>query len=667
MSHRIEILDPHVANKIAAGEVVERPSAVVKELVENAIDAGATKIFVEIASGGKKLIRITDNGGGISPNDMAVAFERHATSKVKVIEDIYALSTLGFRGEALASIAAVSHVEMTSKQPDLEMGQCIKLVGGKVVENLPVAAQNGTTILVKDLFFNTPARLKFMKSTAAETGAISDLMTRLALSHQEISFTYTVDQKPIFKTSGDGDAKKVIYSVLDKELAQNLVVVDIAHEGWTLKGYISKLSYTKGNRGQQIFFVNQRYIKSKILLDAVAGAYLGQLPIGRFPSAILHLEMPSEQVDVNIHPAKTEVKFHHEYQLKDWLTIGLRETIRKIDQIPEIAEIKHRYAPSSASAPSSLRETPEDVKTIVGREPDKALSVSGEPDRNLPLKTGTSLPEDFESLSDGAVKVGLKEEPKEQEVKRHMGKMLYNANRENPIPPRSSFDPKLLSKLNMADLEPEAIKQMPAALVEQTSFIKTSEGLYDDLFYIGQVFNSYLLFQKEGKLFVIDQHAGHEKVLYEKFKKDFLERQVVRQILARPLILELSHGEFSIIMGEIERMASIGFVYESFGESAIVVREVPLTFHTPATESFFKDILDGLEKLKLSPDEIWREKLIKSACKAAIKANDPMDAYEVKKLLSDLKDLEDPYTCPHGRPIIVTITQSEFEKMFKRT
>ncbi len=279
----IQILDPLVANKIAAGEVVERPSAVVKELVENAIDANSTRIYVEIQSGGKKLIRITDNGSGISPNEMQLAFERHATSKVSVIEDIYALTTLGFRGEALASIAAVSHVEMTSKQRENELGQHIKLSGGKVLEQSGAGTQDGTTIVIKDLFYNTPARMKFMKSTGAETGAISDLMIRLALSHSEVAFTYVVDGKNIFKTPGDGNAHKVIYSVLDKELAQNMMPVSFEENGWKLTGFMSKLSYTRGNRSQQIFFVNQRYIKSRMMLDAVAGAYLGQLPIGRFP------------------------------------------------------------------------------------------------------------------------------------------------------------------------------------------------------------------------------------------------------------------------------------------------------------------------------------------------------------------------------------------------
>lgn len=656
MTSRIQVLEAHVANKIAAGEVVERPAAVVKELVENAIDAGSTKIYVEIASGGKKLIRITDNGSGISPEDMAVAFERHATSKVKAIEDIYALVTLGFRGEALASIAAVSHVEMTSKQANLEMGQSIKLIGGKVVENTPVAAQNGTTIQIKDLFFNTPARMKFMKSTAAETGAISDLMTRLALSHQEVSFTYTVDQKTIFKTSGDGDAKKVIYAVLDKELAQNLIPVSIEEDGWKLTGFLSKLTFTKGNRSHQIFFVNQRYIKSKLLLDAVTGAYLGQLPIGRFPSAILHLEMPAERVDVNIHPAKTEVKFHNEMQLKDWLTLGLRKVIKAFDQIPEISEIKYREGilpPSKAMENSqSAVKHPQDSK-----EPSSPVHLGKVLYKQESTPTGSSVDR---ALTPIPTKVSDRPIAPSAPVTSHKSYVAEVAEREK-------FKPELLAKLNMADLVPNKASEMPEEIHEQTSFIKTSEGLYEDLNYIGQVFQSYLLFQKEGKLYVIDQHAGHEKILYEKFKREFMERELVRQILAKPILLEFSHGEFSLLMGEVEKMATIGFIYEAFGESAIVVREVPLAFHSPGTENFFRSIVDGLERLKISPEAIWKDRLIKAACKAAIKANDVMDVFEVKKLLEDLKVLEDPYTCPHGRPIIVTITPLEFEKMFKRT
>ncbi len=620
----INILDPLVANKIAAGEVVERPSAVVKELVENSIDAGSTKIYIEIQTGGKKLIRITDNGKGIAPEEIALAFERHATSKVTLIEDIYALTTLGFRGEALASIAAVSHVEMTSKQAQNETGQILKISGGRVVENAPIGAQEGTTIVVKDLFYNTPARLKFMKSTAAETGAISDLMIRLALSHSHICFTYVVDQKNVFKTPGDGDPYKVIYAVLDKELAQNLVPVSFEKDGWKLKGYVSKLSYTRGNRGHQIFFVNHRFIKSKMLLDTVSGAYLGQLPIGRFPSAVLHLEVPADQVDVNIHPAKTEVKFHQELILKDWLMTQLRQAIRSFNQIPEIASIKYRQEPH-------LGQTQYREQQSATQMPSQAAE---------PVKTYS------ETHIETASEKNIETDSQSYE------------------PANKPFDVSLLAHLKMADLVKETAKE---AIPEQTTFIKTSEGLYDDLVYIGQIFNAYLMFQKFGQLYVIDQHAGHEKILYEKFKAELTGKEMVRQILAKPILMTFNHSEWTAILAETEKMAQIGFIYEGFGDLSIVIREVPLAFHTPATETFFKELVDAIDRLKLTSEDIWKDRIIKAACKAAIKANDPMEAFEVKRLLEDLKTLENPYTCPHGRPIIVTITQSEFEKMFKRT
>lgn len=647
----INILDPLVANKIAAGEVVERPSAVVKELVENSIDAGATKIYIEIQTGGKKLIRITDNGKGIAPEEIALAFERHATSKVTLIEDIYALTTLGFRGEALASIAAVSHVEMTSKQAQNETGQILKISGGRVVENAPIGAQEGTTIVVKDLFYNTPARLKFMKSTAAETGAISDLMIRLALSHSHICFTYVVDQKNIFKTPGDGDPYKVIYAVLDKELAQNLVPVSFEKDGWKLKGYVSKLSYTRGNRGHQIFFVNHRFIKSKMLLDTVSGAYLGQLPIGRFPSAVLHLEVPADQVDVNIHPAKTEVKFHQELILKDWLMTQLRQAIRSFNQIPEIASIKYRQEPHSGQ--TQYRE-----QQAASEMPSQAAE---------PVKTYSET--HIETVSEKIIKTDSQSyEPANKPFVQTSTNIQPSTNfQQKPNfarPQDKPFDVSLLAHLNMADLVKETAKD---AIPEQTTFIKTSEGLYDDLIYIGQVFNAYLMFQKFGQLYVIDQHAGHEKVLYEKFKAELTGKEMVRQILAKPILMTFNHSEWTAILAETEKMAQIGFVYEGFGDLSIVIREVPLAFHTPATETFFKELVDAIDRLKLTSEDIWKDRIIKAACKAAIKANDPMEAFEVKRLLEDLKTLEDPYTCPHGRPIIVTITQSEFEKMFKRT
>lgn len=660
---QIAILDPLVANKIAAGEVVERPAAVVKELVENAIDAGATQIYVEIQSGGKKLIRITDNGKGIAPDELSLAFERHATSKVTHIEDIYALTTLGFRGEALASIAAVSHVEMTSKQAAQDMGQRIKISGGRVVEDGPVGSQDGSTIVVKDLFYNTPARMKFMKSTAAETGAISDLMIRLALSHNDICFTYVVDQKHIFKTPGDGDTYKVIYAVLDKELAQNLVPVAFEQNGWKLTGFLSKLSFTRGNRGHQIFFVNQRFIRSKMLLDAVTGAYLGQLPIGRFPSAILHLEVPPDEVDVNIHPAKTEVKFHQEMILKDWLMTSLRQTIRSFNQIPEIASIKYRQeaggaAVFGAKAAPGAEAAPNPVESHRGqafyqeRQSPASASVPASSAASEAAAAPVSAPVSAAAPTTPSAAVSSAKAP------------LYEQRPKPEVPAEKPFDVSLLSHLKMSDLVKEA-PQTPVP--EQTTFIKTSEGLYDDLIYIGQIFNAYLLFQKHGQLYVIDQHAGHEKVLYEKFKAEMSQQTMVRQILAKPILMTYNHSEWTAIMAEVEKMAQIGFVYEAFGDLSIVIREVPLAFHTPGTETFFRELVDSLGRLKLSSEDIWKERIIKAACKAAIKANDAMDAFEVKKLLADLKDLEDPYTCPHGRPIIVTITQAEFEKMFKRT
>lgn len=641
----IAILDPLVANKIAAGEVVERPAAVVKELVENAIDAGSDKIYVEIQSGGKKLIRITDNGRGIAPEQLSIAFERHATSKVIHIEDIYALTTLGFRGEALASIAAVSHVEMTSKQADNDMGQMIKLSGGRIVENGPTGSQDGTTIVVKDLFYNTPARLKFMKSTASETGAISDLMIRLSLSHPEISFTYVVDQKNVFKTPGDQDPYKVIYAVLEKELAKNLMPVNIAYKNWKLTGYMSKLSYTRGNRAHQIFFVNQRYIKSRMLLDAVNGAYLGQLPIGRFPCAILHLEIAPDEVDVNIHPAKTEVKFHQEAALKDWLTTGLRQAIRSLDQVPEIASIKYSHQ-SSAPQKEAVPKTEELPQTTVSPVQEKQVFTPE------PAHSGQQLYKEATQI--------YKEASHKPVVS--AASTPYNQMQSEV---RKAFDPSVLAHLKMADLAKETVMEAP--IPEQTSFIKTSEGLYDDLLYVGQVFNAYLLFQKNGQLYVVDQHAGHEKILYEKFKVDFSSQQIVRQILAKPILMRFNHSEWTELMAEKDKMAEIGFIYEAFGDQELVIREVPLAFHTPGTESFFRELADGIGRLKLSSADIWKEKIIKAACKAAIKANDRMEAFEVKRLIDDLKTLEDPYTCPHGRPIIVTITQAEFEKMFKRT
>lgn len=655
---RINRLDSSVSNKIAAGEVVERPAAVVKELIENAIDAGSTHILVDIESGGKALIRITDNGCGITPEDLPLAFERHATSKVHEIEDLYKLVSLGFRGEALASIAAVSLITLTTKRLQDDSGWRVHLSGGKMVDSHETACQNGTSITVKDLFFNTPARLKFLRSTPAETAVISDLVTRLAISHPDISFKYYVDKKQIFMTPGDGDRYKALFSVFEKELTKNLSAFSSEDPSLKVSGYLSRLSYVRSNRSHQIFFVNGRYVKSKTLSDAVANAYTGLLPIGKFPVAILYIELPPELVDVNIHPAKTEIKFDNEYKIRDAIASILRKTLHRELEAPVIVPVSTSPVPASASIPVSTPVSA--VASVVDSTPVLAhSSTQVQPSNDLKQKTTPSFEED-------KAKSYLNERPTDY-------KAVSEPQMVNPIPEkfnRAIFEHikiDALETLKESSSEQLTATPEPVIVTQETFLPPVAESLYDELRFIGQAFQSFLIFEKYGKLYWIDQHAAHEKILYEHLKKDFENKSVIRQILVKPVIVEVDHADLMRLTEALDDFERVGFIVEPFGTDSFVIREVPIAFSIPKATEFFEEILSQISQKKLFAQDIWLEKIIKSACKGAIKANDKLEPFEIKKLLEQLKTLESPYTCPHGRPIIVAMTRYEIEKMFKRT
>ncbi len=672
IDNKIIQLDKDISNKIAAGEVVERPLAVVKELVENAIDAKSTKITVEIKDAGKTLIRVTDNGHGIRPDDVVLAFERHSTSKIRTINDIYHISSLGFRGEALASISSVSNMEVISKHSEYDFGKKLLLSGGKMVENHEVGAPSGTTMMVKDLFFNTPARLKFMKSNNAELNAINDIMTKLAMSHPEIAFKYIVGGKNIFITPGNGKLYDVILNIYQKSLAKNLIEVDFREHDIHLSGYVSTIEMTRGNRQYQVAFVNNRYVKSKTIEDAIATVYRTLIPHNRFAIAFLNISIDPSLIDINIHPAKTEIRFHQEGVVKDLIYKALKYEINRYDLVPD--------KPMNAKPVANS----EVLKTYseINREATKNLSVE------TPVKKSTSFGESlankhYETSDDRLKKEilldslkNIKDELTEAKVKDSDNLLAGETKplvreckplvREDSLPfskEEAPFKKEVQKPLVREPMVKEKMYESPKPMFEDPK-----ETIYDNLKYIGQIFNSYLIYEKNQQMYMIDQHAAHEKILYEKFLSDFKNKSMMTQMILEPIVVEVNSMTINNAMAHQEILLNLGFNIEPFGESALLIREIPLGFDLKTAKFMINDLIEKLDfSLPKERFELALNQIATRSCKAAVKANDVLMDIEVRSLVDQLKDLNEPYTCPHGRPIIIKISRSELERKFNRT
>lgn len=667
---RIQKLSANVSDKIAAGEVVERPGAVIKELVENAIDAGASRIVVEVEQGGKKYIRVTDNGCGLNPEDVPLAFERHATSKVASIEDLVSLRTLGFRGEALSSIAAVSYLEMTTRRQRDEEGIHMALAGGRETHRKATSAAQGTTVVVKDLFFNTPARLKFMKSATSEAAYISDLMTKLALSHPERSFQYVLDKRLVFKTPGDGDPFAAAYATLERGLSKSLFEFAFGNDLVKVKGWASKIDYTRGNRNYQMTFVNGRYVKSRLTLDAIQYAYQGLLPSGRFPAVLLYLEIEPEACDVNIHPQKTEIKFEREDALRNYLSVELKRALEQRQQVPvrsfgarpvqgqgtslTEASLGKEAIGSVGSGSETLTERPKSPMEI----PYKGINIRQNDNLEQLSPEEQALPE---NIIDGSQKSPVFEKPEfTREKSTAYEKGLNHQSRQvGPV-----FDTTLLERLVLPETHPSAQDEtMRPEVAEPT------ETLYDGARFVGQFFKSFLVFEKNDHLLLIDQHAAHEKILYARLKRDFERRAVVRQILVEPILIECDQATALRLSERTELLEKIGFALEPFGETDFILREVPMLFDVPGTKRFFDQLKDqeNAHELRAAAARPIEDRMMSMACKAAVKANDDLTPFEAAQLIKELRTLESPYTCPHGRPLVVRMERSELEKKFLRT
>lgn len=626
---RIQLLDESTSNRIAAGEVVERPSSVVKELLENALDAGATSISIEIASGGLSMIRIADNGSGIHPEDLPLAFMRHATGKIRSGDSLMAIETMGFRGEALSSIAAVSRVTLSSRQKGSDLGSSISLEGGKVVDQGTVGCPEGTSLTVKDLFFNTPARLKFVKSPAVEAAKVSDVVLRAILSHPEISIRLVNNHKMVYHSPGSG-LKDAIVSVYGKQVAHQLLPVSFLRDSLNIKGYIGAQELSRQSHAGQTLIVNGRVIQSKLLSEAVQKGYGQTLMIGRFPFFVLNLEMPYANVDVNVHPQKVEVRFADPLAISESITEAVQRAIALQQKVPETENPFVYHDEKNPHADDPAEQEPRQLVL----EEKKGAAITDTEEKYTDYTKHTLWENEKQSPSSFAFR---------------LGSGAYELHEDAGImPPRmTSFEP--------AREEKETVEMT----AERTS-------LGERPIVLGQLFETYLLVQSGQIFYIIDQHAGHERLTYDAYKEQILQSEVASQPMLVPDILSLTFSEMTAFQDHQSIFERLGFDVSVFGEKEVIVRAYPLVLGTVSFARFFTDVLDHIlngENVQMS--DMVMHKLIRSACRHSIKAGDPLSLEEMEALVNKLRNHEH-LTCPHGRPIAIRITKTDLEKRFGR-
>ena len=632
---KIAVLSQNTIDKIAAGEVVERPASVVKELVENAIDAGATAITVEIKEGGISFIRVTDNGGGIPKEQVPLAFLRHATSKITQAEDLLQITSLGFRGEALSSISAVSQMEVITKAPEDFMGVRYVIEGGqeKVLED--VGAPNGTTMLVRNLFFNTPARKKFLKTAMTEAGYVSSYMEQLALSHHNISFKYMVNGQLRLHTSGNANLKDVIYGIYGRDITRELLPVQYEVSGLSVSGFIGKPSIARGNRNFENYYINGRYVKSKLLMKAIEEAYKPYMMQHKYPFVCLQYDIHGEDVDVNVHPTKMEVRFQNQSAIYNATYDLITDALAGKEIIPEV----------------SL--TP---KPAVG---EKQAQIKEE---KIPV------PEPFEKNRIAEEKpvyapVGLR--PASAEPKTESKAEPINVNEPiKPTEPEIQAKPEEQKK-EAFPKEKQAVEKAEQLELFDNRLLSKEARIHHRI--IGQLFDTYWLVEYDNKFYIIDQHAAHEKVLYERFLKEFAKKEILSQMISPPSLISLNLQESNLLKANLEIFREFGFEISEFGGKEYSIHAVPANIYGVSVQELFIQILDSLEQEHVSktPD-ILAERIATAACKAAVKGNNRLSVKEADALIDELLNLENPYNCPHGRPTIISMTKYELEKKFKR-
>ena len=642
----IQVLDQITIDKIAAGEVIERPASVVKELVENAIDAGATAITVEIKEGGISFIRITDNGCGIPKEEVALAFLRHSTSKIRTVEDLTTVASLGFRGEALSSIAAIAQVELITKTKDSILGTRYVIEGGKEKKLEEIGAKDGSTFLIHQIFYNTPARRKFLKTPMTEASHVNELMIRLALSHPEVSFEFISNGQSKLHTSGNGKLQDVIYQVFGREVTQNILEVDEMITGLKVTGYVGKPLISRGNRNYENYFINGRYVKSQMIAKAIEDAYKDFTMQHKYPFTVLHFTMDGNDLDVNVHPTKMELRFSRQQDVYNFVYQALKHALTERELIPrvEVPEVKQA---------STTQQTT--TRTVTPPQPTTRQPLVQESNVHLPVKAEEKNLDYFMKKMQERV-TSYHNQMSQAEVKDVHG---------------------LHREMQQADRIQEAVnyrktqEQQTVAKEEQLNFFEekllTKEAIKEHKI-IGQVFDTYWLVEFNEQLYIIDQHAAHERVLYEKTIKGMKDRDYTSQYLSPPIVLNLSMQEEEVLKEHMDTFASIGFEIEAFGGDSYAVRAVPDNLFGIAKKELFIEMLDSLVDgihSSVAPDLI-AEKVASMSCKAAVKGNYRLSAAEVETLIGELLKLNNPYHCPHGRPTIIAMTKRELEKKFKR-
>ncbi len=658
---KIQVLDQVTIDKIAAGEVVERPASVVKELVENAIDAKATAVEVEIEEGGISLIRIGDNGTGMDPEDVRNAFLRHSTSKIRNVDDLTHISSLGFRGEALSSIAAVSQIEMITKGRDQLLGVRYQISGGKEISMEETGAKDGTTFLVRQLFYNVPARRKFLKTPMTEASHVSDLMTRLALSHPDISFQFTNNGQERMHTSGNGRLKDVIYHVYGREITANLIEVSEENDEIRLTGFIGSPSVTRGNRNFETFFVNGRYIKSSILSKAVEDAYKDFTMQHKYPFVVLHMEILGEEIDVNVHPTKMELRFGHQQEVYRFLYEVVSKALHGRDLIPRVEAPEAPAAPipekqeekqekRSASVPEPAKR---DLNYFMERMKERVTSYHNQY-ASAEVKDRGEIHRP--AIDAGKIREAVSYRTRAEEANEDL-KHVDMPKSEEPKPQETISAPTAGTSTKM---EAEQLTLFDEKLLDEASV--------PDYQIIGQVFDTYWIVQLHDSMYIIDQHAAHERVLYEQTLKGMKTRTYTSQYISPPIILDLSMQEAELFRRYMDEFTKIGFEIEPFGGDSFAVRAVPDNLFSVAKKELLMEMIDSLSD-EISPNmtpEILDEKIASMSCKAAVKGNSRLSRREVEELLKELLTLDNPYHCPHGRPTIIAMTKRELEKKFKR-
>lgn len=737
---QIHILDSETIDKIAAGEVVERPASVVKELVENAMDAGATAITVEAKDGGIEFIRVTDNGSGMDKEQVRTAFLRHATSKIENVDDLTRLSSLGFRGEALSSIAAVAKVEMITKTKDSLTGVRILMEGAVEKAFEEIGAPDGTTFMMRNLFFNTPVRRKFLKQPATEGGYIADLMEHLALSRPDISFKFVLGNQTRFHTSGNGDLREVIYRIYGREVANSLVPIQFAQEDVRIDGFLGKPVLVRSNRNFEIYYINGRFIKSNVVARAIEEGYKEYLMQHKFPLCVLHIEMDPQRVDVNVHPTKMDVRFSDAISFCNLVANAVRDTLKRQEMIPDailddekakrkaeqeaIKEAQKIHTPepfekkreegyrvmeearyqavASASQRQDFKQNPVWSRVFAGKEEEQtevalsnpvktteagslqttdrtresaildtashegesAISQTANPAEEDDFFVEAPLPEEevtqtgaaWEKMDQTGTAIQAdvgQEETRQKEIRQSEVRQAEIA--------QGTVRQDIGTEKTASTDEPLAAEQMN--LFEEKLLSVENRSRYH---IIGQVFDTYWLIQFEDKLFIIDQHAAHEKVKYERLMKQYHEKQILSQNLMPPVIVSLSGQEEAVLKEYEDTFAGLGFEIEAFGGTEYALRSVPVDLYGCGEREMFLEVLDELCEGGRSSIRVIEEKIASMSCKAAVKGNNRLSYEEAERLIDELLTLENPYNCPHGRPTIISMTQTELEKKFKR-